>query len=107
MELDKFIREVSETCKSFNWIRRIEIRNLTEIRAWLRLFLNDNFVEVFHNSKTGSTSYAYIEKGRRVSGVNNMRIGWHIHPFNQTRKHKRIKRTSIKEFLKMLEIGAK
>ena len=42
-------------------------------RVSVRLWLNDDFVSVFHNSETGSTYFAYIEKGERVFGINGRR----------------------------------
>ncbi len=103
MDIEKFIENVSEAVKDYDWIKRLEIQRRTEIRVWLRLFLNDKFIETFHNSETASTSYAYIEGGERVFGANNMRIGWHLHPYGNVEKHELSQPITIEDFLKKLE----
>ena len=91
MDIDDFIEKVSKAVKKYDWIKRLEIHRRTEIRVWLRLFLNEDFIETFHNSETASTSYAYIKRGKRVFGANNMRIGWHLHPYLWERRETRTK----------------
>ena len=103
MDIEKFIEKVSEAVKDYDRIKRLEIHRRTEIRVWLRLFLNDEFIETFHNSETASTSYAYIEGGERVFGANNMRIGWHLHPYGNVEKHELSQPITIEDFLKKLE----
>ena len=49
MDIEKFIEKVSEAVKDYDRIKRLEIHRRTEIRVWLRLFLNDEFIETFHN----------------------------------------------------------
>ncbi|MGB7531962.1 MAG: hypothetical protein WA977_03145 [Halobacteriota archaeon] len=103
MDIENFVEKVSEAVKGYDWIKRLEIHRRTEIRVWLRLFLNDEFVETFHNSVTASTSYAYIEGGERVFGANNMRIGWHLHPYGNVAKHEPSQPITIEDFLKKME----
>lgn len=47
MELEEFVEEVSKAAEKFDWIKDLKIERITEIRVWIRLFLNDNFVETF------------------------------------------------------------
>ena len=94
---------MSTAVKGYDWIKRLEIHRRTEIRVWLRLFVNNDFAETFHNSETASTSYAYIERGERVFGANNMRIGWHLHPYGNVAKHEPSQPITIEAFLKKLE----
>jgi hypothetical protein len=49
MDIEKFIENVSEAVKGYDWIKRLEVHRRTEIRVWLRLFLNGEFIETFHN----------------------------------------------------------
>jgi len=44
-----------------------------------------------------------IKRGKRVFGANNMRIGWHLHPYGNVEKHEPSQSITIEEFLKMLE----
>ena len=102
MSVRKFVDETIEVSKRFAWIKHSTIEETTTW-ASIRLWLNDSFVEIFYRRKTGNISYAYIEKRKRVFGANNMRIGWHLHPFERVEKHKPIEPLSVEEFLRMLE----
>ncbi len=102
MEIREFIDNILETARSFPWIRRTEV-NSTIAYARIRLWLNNSYVDVFYRRKTQNTSYAYIEEGERIFGANNMKIGWHIHPFGETDKHLPINQMTFEEFLKTLE----
>lgn len=102
MTVREFVDEVLETSKRFLWIKRSTLEETT-VWAGVRLWLDDSFVEVFYREKTGNVSYAYIENGKRVFGANNMRIGWHLHPFGRVEEHRPIEPLSIEKFLQMLE----
>ena len=65
--------------------------------------MNDDFVSVFHNSETGSTYFAYIERGERVFGINGRKGSWHLHPFGDAERHVPFREVSIQEFLEELE----
>ncbi|MBI3659974.1 hypothetical protein HY230_05825 [Candidatus Acetothermia bacterium] len=104
---EEFIAEVLEASKSHHWIQRVEQRVTGKV-ARLRLFLTeDRFIAVYHNAETGSISYAYVEKEKRLFGANNMKVGWHIHPYGQEDKHVRSKSINIEEFLNLLEEALK
>ena len=97
-----FIREILEAGRSFTWIKRIDSKTIGKV-ARARLWLNDEFVEVYYNAQTNSTSFAYIERGGRMFGANNMRVGWHVHPFGKAGSHELSLPLSITEFLQALE----
>lgn len=102
MEIEVFVSEVSRIMNAFPWLKRIKTGR-SETRAWIRMWLNNDFVDVFYNSEMGTTSYAFIESGERVFAANNMRIGWHWHPYDDVPKHELSKPVTIEEFLKALE----
>ncbi len=99
---ESFIRETLEVSRSFAWIKRIDSKTIGKV-AKARLWLNDEFVEVYYNAQTNSISFAYIKEEERVFGANNMRIGWHVHPFGQASFHEPSLPLSIAEFLQALE----
>jgi len=99
---DQFITDVLATAGAFPWIKRTDSRKAGKV-ARIRLWLNADFVDVYYNSQTGSTSYAYIQGRQRLFGANNMRIGWHVHPFGQADVHQPSKPLSISGFLRLLE----
>jgi len=99
---ESFIREALEASRLFAWIKRIDSKIIGKV-AKARLWLNDEFVEVYYNAQTNSISFAYIQEEERVFGANNMRIGWHVHPFREVGSHESSSPLSITEFLQALE----
>ena len=102
MKAEEFSEHALIVASKFRWIKRIEskvFRNRVRVRLWL----NNSFVDVYYNSEEEIASYAYVEEGRRLFGANNMRIGWHLHPFGEVERHVPTKPVTIEEFLKMLE----
>lgn len=97
-----FAQEVRNAARSFPWIQRIEPTIIGKI-ARIRLWLNQDFVDIYYNAQTGSISYAYIEQGERKFGANNMRVGWHLHPFGAVSAHQSIPPLSPQEFFQRLE----
>ena len=102
MSVEKFVDQVLSAARKFRWIKRHKVE-ATIAWASIRLWLNESFVDVFYRKKTGNISYAYIESGKRLFGANNMRIGWHLHPFGEIERHIPTKPITIEKFLKMLE----
>jgi len=99
---DQFIADALSAAKAFPWIKRVDPKKMGKV-ARLRLWLNSDFIDVYYNAQTGSTSYAYIQGDQRLFGANNMKIGWHLHPFGQSDIHRPIQPISIGEFLQLLE----
>lgn len=100
---EPLVQEVLQAAQARPWIKRVEHQVVGKV-ARLRLFLaEDRFVAVYYNAQTGSISYAYIEGEQRLLGANNMRIGWHIHPYGQEAAHVPSQSVSIEEFLRLLE----
>jgi hypothetical protein len=102
MKVSKFTRDVLKTAKTFKWMKRITTAPEGKV-ARIRLWINDSFVNIYHNVVTGTTSYAYIESNNRIFGANNMKIGWHWHPYDNVQKHAPDKPVTIETFLKTLE----
>jgi hypothetical protein len=75
----------------------------SETRAWIRMWLDNDFVDVFYNPETRTTSYAFVESGKRIFAANNMKIGWHWHPYGEESKHEPGDPITIETFLKALE----
>ena len=97
------VQQILQAVQTRPWIRRVEHQVLGRV-ARLRLFLaDDRFVAVYYNAQTGSISYAYIEGEQRLLGANNMKIGWHIHPYGQEATHVPSQPMSIEAFLCLLE----
>jgi len=63
------------------------------------LLMNHDFVDVFYNSGKKTISYSYVASARRVFGANNMKIGWHWHPYYNVQKHVPDRPVTIETFL--------
>lgn len=104
---EHFLKQALQAVKPFRWIRNTE-HQITGVIVRLKLFLNnESFVSVYYNANTGSTSYAYVENNERLFGANNMRIGWHIHPWGQEERHIASEVITIEQFLKRLQTALK
>jgi hypothetical protein len=63
------------------------VRRLSATSISLRVeIVTGGFVDAFYNEQTGTTAYALIREGRRVSGADNTG-GWHVHPFTNLEGH--------------------
>lgn len=103
MKTEEFMRKVLSASSKFAWIKRSEVRRIKD-RVRMRLWLNESsFIDVYYNAEKAVISYAYIESGKRLFGANNMRIGWHLHPFQRAEEHVPIQQLSTEEFLRILE----
>lgn len=98
----EFLQEVEDAANTIPWITRTESKITGKITR-SRLYLDQGFIDVYHNASTGSISYAYIENKERKFGANNMKVGWHVHPFNHENQHSSISPLSPKGFLKILQ----
>lgn len=97
-----FLAEVRQAAQSRPWITQVETRLEGRVaRARLRL-RRHAFVDLYYNAETGSISFAYIERGKRRFGANNMKIGWHIHPFDDPEEHWASPPLTVREFLELL-----
>jgi hypothetical protein len=98
----EFLERVRQAASAYSWITTMELRSLGQVaRARLKL-KRGAYVDVYYNAQTGSISFAYIERGRRRFGANNMKIGWHIHPFNDPQEHRPSPPLTVQEFLELL-----
>lgn len=102
MKIDAFVKRILSASTNFDWIKSVDVKTI-ESRAKIRLFLNDNLVDVYYNAEDEIVSYAYIESNKRVFGANNMKIGWHWHPYGDVQNHVRDNPITIETFLKTLE----
>jgi len=101
---EDFERHVLSICSASSAVKNIAIvkSGLTwlNVRAYL---IDDSFVEIFHNRKTGKTAFAHIRDERRIFGADN-KEGWHWHPREDPSSH--VHSTSpitFEEFLNRVE----
>jgi hypothetical protein len=104
MSVDAFESQVISICSASPVVRNIVSQNLGldwfNVRAYL---VDESFVEIFYNQKTGKTAFAQIRDGRRIVGADNKK-GWHWHPREDPTQHVPSDHViTFDEFLKEIE----
>lgn len=67
-----FLEQVRQAALIYPWVTQIETRSEGRVaRARLQLH-RGAFVDIYCNVETGSVSFAYIERGKRRFGANNI-----------------------------------
>jgi hypothetical protein len=61
------------------------------------------FISIFCNVTTGKTAFALVKGARRLYGVDNAKMGWHRHPFDDPDQHISCAAISFEEFLAEVE----
>jgi len=56
------------------------------------------FIDIFYAIRTEKISFAVVQKGERVFGIDNLGC-WHCHPFGKPENHESIDEPSIEEIV--------
>jgi len=102
---ERFDGNVRQVCASSKGVVRLVSFSATRRVARLRAYLVDfSFVDIYYNQKTGTTTFAHIQRNRRVFGADNKNGIWHWHPREDPSEHLPSNREIIfEEFLKEIE----
>jgi hypothetical protein len=73
------------------------------LSARIPLIVGGAFINVFYNVTTDKTAFALIEGQQRVFGVDNAKMGWHVHPFGDPARHVACAPMSFETFLAKVE----
>ncbi|MBU2611387.1 MAG: hypothetical protein KJ606_10660 [Chloroflexi bacterium] len=105
MSLEEFEQYVIAVCSNSSVVQSVVLFDSTPTSVRLRVFLiNQSFLDVFYNQKTGKFSFALIEKYQRVFGADNAGDKWHWHPVENPEIHvPAAEEVTFREFLKRLE----
>jgi len=102
---DDLLRDLRAICDKSKIVSRIEERAIDTDTLSIRVHLSrpDTFVSVFYNLDTDKTSFALIEKEKRIYGVDNAKMGWHTHPFDDPAQHVSCDPITFGKFLESIE----
>lgn len=105
MSFEEFERYVIAVCSNSSVVQSVGLFDSTPTSVRLRVFLiNQSFLDVFYNQKTGIFSFALIKNNQRVFGADNAGDKWHWHPADNPESHVLAAReVTFQEFLKRLE----
>ncbi len=102
---EQLLRELREVCSGSRLVGRTEERVVDPdvLSVRIHLTLPDTFINVFYNVATEKTAFALIQAGRRLYGVDNAKMGWHQHPFEDPEQHESCQPIDFAEFLAQVE----
>ena len=101
----QLLYELRQACHASSLVNYVDIRILDIDILHIRVYLTraETFINVFYNIATDKTAFALIESGHRIYGVDNAKIGWHRHPFDDPSLHESCSQESFAEFLQETE----
>lgn len=100
LTISQFVDLLRATCDRSDLVVSYDIRVLDNAVLKTRIFLIiDAFIDVYYNPSNGTCSYTLIQENRRIYGVDNAFIGWHVHPFENPDEHRLCDEVTLREFL--------
>jgi hypothetical protein len=108
LSVDEFEEKVISFCSESPVVHSVVNNSFGADWCSLRTYLVDeSFVDVFYNQKTGKTAFAQIRDGRRIFGADS-RKGWHWHPREDPSRHEPSDHEiTFEEFLREVEKSLK
>ena len=102
----QLLYELQRACNRSPVVSHIEERVVDADILSVRVHLTfaHTFINVFYNVTTGKTAFALVEGDRRLYGVDNAKMGWHRHPFDDPDQHVPCAPIRFEEFL--ADVGA-
>ncbi|MFB6147716.1 MAG: hypothetical protein ABEJ66_02420 [Candidatus Nanohaloarchaea archaeon] len=97
MDADDLASRILDIAAEYSFVTDFSIEVHEGVVLESRLELEKGFVDIYSNSETGKTAYAWIVDGERVYGADNTG-GWHIHPFGDPGRHESSDRVDLEDF---------
>ena len=99
MSIEEFKSQIAYALSNHIPHGQLEIDEMNPVRFKARYHVEASlFIDIFYAIRTGKISFAVIQKGERVFGVDNLG-GWHCHPFGKPKDHKPIAKPLIEEII--------
>jgi len=101
----QLLYELQRACNRSPVVSHIEERVVDADILSVRVHLTfaHTFINVFYNVTTGKTAFALVEGDRRLYGVDNAKMGWHRHPFDDPDQHVPCAPVRFEDFLADVE----
>jgi hypothetical protein len=101
----QLLYELQQACNCSPLVSHVEERvvdaDILSVRVYL--MVTHTFINVFYNVTTDKTAFALVEGDRRLYGVDNAKMGWHRHPFDNPGQHIPCAPVRFEEFLADVE----
>lgn len=99
----EFCKEIIRICSESKIVNNWDVKIHEDAVARIRVFLSDkSFLEVYYNSETEKTSFAWIRNNKRIYGADNLGY-WHLHPVENPEEHVKSGEMSFSGFLQNVE----
>lgn len=102
----QLLYELRQACERSPLVSYIEERVMDDDTLSVRVHLtnSESFINVFYNVTTGKAAFALMRGGQRLYGVDNAKMGWHKHPFDDPARHVPCAPVRFEEFLADVEV---
>jgi hypothetical protein len=105
MTTRQLLYELRQACNRSPLVSHIEERlvdaDILSVRV--HLTVTNTFINVFYNVTTEKAAFALVKGERRLYGVDNAKMGWHKHPFDDPDQHVPCAPVRFEEFLTDVE----
>ena len=99
LSVEEFQKELVGSLQKYLSNCEIEVAEINILRCKIRVHIAASaFLNVFYAARTQKMSFAIIQKGKRVYGIDNL-DSWHFHPFNNPEDHVQISEPSIEDMI--------
>ena len=100
---NEFASLIADICGKYDFIVDYNLNIEDNVIVKSRIFLiNNSFVEIYYNYDNGKVSFALIKNKERIFGTDNLGF-WHIHPFDDPKKHVRSNEIKLEDFIKKIK----
>lgn len=95
LSIEEFHKRLVDAFRKYHPGGDLEINEMSILRLKVRYYIAVSlFIDVFYAFRTEKVSFAVIQKGKRVFGIDNLG-DWHSHPFERPEDHVKITEPSI------------
>ncbi len=99
------LSELRQACRNIELVHYIEecLVDVDVLHVKVHLTTPATFINVFFNLDTDKTAFALIQTNQRIYGMDNAKIGWHEHPFDNPRLHNACSPVTFTAFLQAVQ----
>ncbi len=99
-----FVEAVRKGCDESELVVSYDVHIQDNATVKIKVFLRVGaFISVYFNPENQNCSFALIRGEKRIYGVDNAFVGWHLHPFGSPEEHMPCVEVSFEEFLRTVE----
>ncbi len=107
LSIEEFHKQLVDALRKYLPGGNLEINEMSILRLKVRYYIAVSlFIDIFYAVRTEKVSYAVVQKGKRVFGIDNLG-DWHSHLFERPEDHVKIAEPAIEEIVAQCTIVVK